>query len=148
MADPEGLRPACRGEAGSRKSPRNSHCTPTGAMGIAGGLWCVEKRVVPSVSFSICRGAMGIAGGYGAQRPASPPSVSPQSRPVDGHSGPAGALHALFPTAARRQFSSGVGVQWELPGGVARRNQGYATADEVPLKRADLFQRAGTEEIL
>src|ERR1035437_9478541 len=48
-----------------------------------------------------------LPGGRGAWKPGSRPRFLSQSPPVDGHSGRTGALHALFPTAARRQFSSG-----------------------------------------
>src|ERR1017187_9342771 len=57
-----------------------------------------------------CRAAMGIAGGLWSVKPAlfclflgAAEAFCP--RPVDGHSGPSGPLHALFPTAARRQSS-------------------------------------------
>ena len=69
----------------------------TSAMGIAGGLWRAETGVTP-LRFLL------------------------QSRPVDGHSVPAGALHALFPTAARRQFSSGPRGSGGRPRSSSRRS--------------------------
>ena len=89
-------------------------------MGIAGGLWRVETRVTPSVSFSIparkrefcpdgspscvflgrCRGAMGIAGGLWRVKPEP---------------------FCLF-------FGAAVGAQWELRCPLARRDQRFARA--------------------